>query len=148
MTATAAPAPHRAPDPSATPAVGRNELGVITIDDSVVTKIASRAASEIPDAGAATPRLLGKSLPGAGSLGTRATSLDELPKASAEVDGSVVLIELSISVRWPCSVPAVAQAVRQRVRDRVTELTGLHVAEVTIEVADLVTQLAPPSRVH
>jgi uncharacterized alkaline shock family protein YloU len=128
--------------------VGRNELGVVTIDDSVVSKIAARAASEIPDAGAAAPRVLGKSLPGAGSLGTRATSLDELPKASAEVDGSVVFIELSISVRWPCSVPAVAQSVRQRVSDRVTELTGLHVAEVTIEVADLVTQLAPPSRVH
>lgn len=147
MTATAAPAPHIATDRSATPTVGRNEFGVITIDDSVVSKIASRAASEIPDAGAAAPRLLGKSLPGAGSLGTRATSLTELPKATAEVDGSVVLIELSISVRWPCSVPAVAQAVRQRVRERVTELTGLHVAEVTIEVTNFVTQLTPP-RVH
>ena len=148
MTTTAAPAPLLAPDRSATPALRRNEFGVISIADSVVTKIAARAASEIPDAGAAAPRLLGKSLPGAGSLGTRASSLGELPKAAADVDGSVVFIELSISVRWPCSVPAVAQAVRQRVRDRVTELTGLHVAEVTIAVADLVTQLGPQSRVH
>lgn len=148
MTTTAAQAPHSAPNSSATAAVVHNELGAITIDDSVVIKIASRAASEIPDAGAAAPRLLGRSLSGAGSLGTRATSLTELPKASAQVDGSVVFIELSISVRWPCSVPAVAQAVRQRVRDRVNELTGLHVAEVTIEVTNLVTQPAPRPRVH
>ena len=35
---------------TAPPAAGRNELGTITIDDSVVTKIASRAAAEEPDA--------------------------------------------------------------------------------------------------
>ena len=140
MTATAAAPPL--------PSVGRNELGAITIDDSVVTKIASRAAAEVPDAGAAVPRLLGKSLAGASHLGLRATSLTDLPKTTAHVDGSVVLVDLSISVRWPCSVPAVTQAVRERVRDRVAELTSLHVAEVTIEVTDLVTHLAPPPRVH
>jgi uncharacterized alkaline shock family protein YloU len=128
--------------------VGHTELGTITIDDSVVAKIASHAAAEVPDAGAAAPRLLGKSLPGAGSLGMRATSLTELPKASADVDGSVVAITLSVSVRWPCSVSAVTQAVRQRVRDRVSELTGLRVAEVTIAVTDLVNDTASRPRVR
>lgn len=140
MTATAAAPPQ--------PSVGRNELGVITINDSVVTKIAARAAAEVPDAGAAAPRLLGKSLAGASPLGLRATSLTELPKSSAYVDGSMVFVDLSISVRWPYSIPAVTQAVRDRVRNRVTELTGLHVAEVTIEVTDLVTHLPPAPRVH
>ena len=92
---------------AAPPAAGRTELGAITIDDSVVTKIASRAAAEEPDAGAAAPRLLRKSLAGAGRLGLRDTSLTELPKTSADVDGSTVIVELTISVRWPCSVPAV-----------------------------------------
>ena len=144
MTATTA----SVSESSATPPDGSAERGTITIADAVISKIAARAASEVPDAGAAAPRLLGKSLPGAGSLGTRATSLTDIPKATAEVDGSIVFITLTISVRWPCSVPAVTQAVRQRVQDRVAELTGLHVAEVTIEVADLVTHLAPPPRVH
>jgi uncharacterized alkaline shock family protein YloU len=126
--------------------VGHTELGAITISESVVTAIASRAASEIPDAGAAAPRVLGKSLPGAGLFGTRATSLDTLPKASADVDGSVVLIHLSISVRWPCSVPAVTRAVRQRVRDRVETLTSLRVDEITIDVTSFATHLAPPLR--
>jgi len=34
------------------------------------------------------------------------------------------------------------------VRSRVTELTGLNVAEVTIAVTGLVTHLAPPPRVR
>jgi uncharacterized alkaline shock family protein YloU len=126
--------------------VGRTELGTITISESVVAKLAARAAMEIPDAGAAAPRLLGRSLSGAGGLGVRPTSLTSLPKASAHVDGSVALIRLEVSVRWPASVPAVTTAVREHVRTRVGDLTGLIVAEVTLHVSDLVTDLGPPAR--
>jgi uncharacterized alkaline shock family protein YloU len=123
---------------------GRTELGLISIDDRVVEKMASQAAAEIPDAGAAAPRVLGRSVTGAAALGARTTSLTALPKASAEVDGSVVVLDLSISIRWPSSVPEVASAVREHVRARVSELTGLTVTEVAISVTDLVTRLAPP----
>lgn len=141
------PAPGGEPG-TAEPSIGRNELGTISVDDSVVRKIAARAAVEIPDAGAAAPRLLGKSISGAGALGVRDTSLNGLPKTSARVDGSLVLIELSLSVRWPASIPAVTSAVREHVRTRVQEMTGLVVAEVTITVTDLVTRLPRPSRVR
>jgi uncharacterized alkaline shock family protein YloU len=124
---------------------GRTELGVVSIDDRVVAKLAARAAVEIPDAGGAAPRLLGRSLDGA--LGTRSTSLSSLPKATADVDGSMVVLALQISIRWPASVPATAARVRQHVTDRISELTGLKVTEVQIEVTDLVTHLAPPPRV-
>jgi uncharacterized alkaline shock family protein YloU len=127
---------------------GRTELGMITINDRVVEKMAARAAVEIPDAGAAAPRILGHSVTGAAALGARATSLTALPKASADVDGSVVILELSISVRWPASVPEVTSAVREHVRSRVNELTGLTVAEVSISVPDLVTRLPGPPRVR
>jgi uncharacterized alkaline shock family protein YloU len=126
--------------------VGRTELGMITIDDRVVEKLAAGAAAEIPDAGAAAPRLLGRSVTGPGPLGPRRTSLTALPKASARVDGSVVVLNLWISVRWPAPVPEVSGAVREHVRDRVSELTGLTVIEVAISVTDLVTQLPPPPR--
>ena len=66
---------------------GRNELGTISIADSVVTKIAARAAVENPDAGAAVARMLGRAVPGAGHLGVRGTDLDALPKTTVEVDG-------------------------------------------------------------
>jgi uncharacterized alkaline shock family protein YloU len=128
--------------------VGRTELGMISINDRVVEKMAARAAVEIPDAGAAAPRVLGHSVTGGAAFGARRTSLTALPKASADVDGSVVILDLSISVRWPASVPEVSSAVREHVRSRVSELTGLTVTEVSISVTDLVTQLPPPPRVR
>lgn len=120
---------------------GRTDLGMISINDRVVEKVASRAAAEIPDAGAAAPRVLGRSVTGAAALGARTTSLTALPKASADVDDSIVILDLSISVRWPASVPEVTSAVREHVRSRVNELTGLTVAEVSISVTDLATRL-------
>ena len=129
-------------------APGRNELGMISINDRVVEKTAARAAIEIPDAGAAASRFLGRSMAGASALGARQTSLTALPKASADVDGSLVNLDLSISVRWPASVPEVSSAVRENVQRRVSELTGLTVSEVSISVTALVTQLPAPPRVQ
>jgi uncharacterized alkaline shock family protein YloU len=127
---------------------GRTELGTIAIADSVVSKIAARAAAENPDAGAAAARVLGRAVPAAGHLGLRDTDLAGLPKASVDVDGSKAFLNLEISVRWPASVPAVTDQVRSHLRSRVTELTGLTVEEVHIVVADLATDIAPPPRVR
>ena len=127
---------------------GRNELGTISIADGVVSKIAARAAAENPDAGAATARMLGRAVPGAGYMGVRGTDLEALPKTSVEVDGSKAFVNLEISVRWPASVPEITGQVRRHVRDRVRELTGLDVDEVHIVVADMATDIAPPPRVR
>jgi uncharacterized alkaline shock family protein YloU len=135
------------PPVSGSPA-GRTELGMISIDDRVVEKMAAGAAVEVPDAGAAAPRVLGRSMTGAAALGARQTSLTTLPKATADVDGTIVILDLSISVRWPASVPEVTSAVREHVRSRVSELTGLTVAEVRISVTDLVTRHPAPPRVQ
>lgn len=130
------------------PLAGRNELGRISIADQVVTKIAARAATENPDAGAAAARVLGRAVPGAGHLGVRGTDLSALPKTSVEVDGSKAFITLEIAVRWPASVVEVTGQVRRHVRDRVQELAGLEVDEVHIVVADLATAITPPPRVR
>ena len=146
MTTSTAIQPATPAGPASGP--GRNELGMISINDRVVEKMAARAAIEIPDAGAAASRFLGHSMAGASALGARQTSLTALPKASADVDGSLVNLDLSISVRWPASVPEVSSAVRENVQRRVSELTGLTVSEVSISVTALVTQLPPPPRVQ
>lgn len=125
---------------------GRNELGTISIADTVVSKIAARAAAENPDAGAAAARMLGRAVPGSGHLGVRGTDLQALPKTSVDVDGSKAFVTLEISVRWPASVPDVAGQVRSHVRDRVRELAGLDVDEVHIIIADLATDIVPPPR--
>lgn len=127
---------------------GGNELGKITIADSVVSKIAARAAAENPDAGAATARVLGRAVPGAGYVGLREADLAGLPKASVDVDGSKAFLTLEISVRWPTSVPTVTDQVRSHLRSRIGDLTGLTVEEVHIVVADLVTDISPPPRVR
>jgi uncharacterized alkaline shock family protein YloU len=128
--------------------VGRNEFGTINVGESVVSKVAAHAALEISDAGGAAPRLLGKSLAGASLPGLRDTGLTTLPKTSVRVDGGLALVHLELSVRWPASIPAVTTQVRQHVQQRVSELTGLPVAEVTIKVTDLVTSLGKPARVR
>ena len=128
--------------------MGRNEAGTISISDAAVTKIAARAASEHPDAGAAAARLLGRTLPGAGHLGVRGTDLDALPRTQVEVDRTKAFIRLELAVRWPCSVPEVTAAVREHVRTRLDELVGLSVDEVHVTVLELVTDLSAPPRVQ
>ena len=120
---------------------GRSELGTVSISSRVVQKIAARAVVEIPDAGAATPRVMGRSVTGAHMLGGRQTSLTSLPVAAAEVDGSTAALALSVSIRWPASIPGVSRAVREHVRARISTLTGLEVTEVSITVTDLATRL-------
>jgi uncharacterized alkaline shock family protein YloU len=128
---------------------GRNELGTIKIDDSVVTKIAARAAAENPDAGAAAARMLGRAVPRASQLpGVRGTDLQGLPKTSVMVDGSKAFVTIELAVRWRVSVPEVTEQVRRHVRERVRELAGLEVDEVHIVVADLAVDITPPPRVR
>lgn len=130
-------------------AAGRTEDGTIHISDGVVAKLASRAALEVDDAGAAAPRLLGQdvSRAGLGRLGVRRTALDALPRTHATVDGARAFVRLTISVRYPAPVPHVAREVRERVQERVRQLTGLEVSEVEITVTALATELPKPARV-
>src|SRR5690349_21217485 len=130
------------------PAIGRNEWGTIAVDDDVVGKIAAYAAVEIPDAGAAATRVMGRAVPGGGRLGLRSTDLAALPKTKAEIDGNSTFLSIELSIRWPASVPDTTAQVRQHVRKRVQELAGLTVAEVNITVAALVTTITPPPRVR
>ena len=127
---------------------GRNELGMISIADGVVEKIAAMAATENPDAGAAAARVLGRAMPGAGHLGVRGTDLDALPKTTVEVDGSRAFVNLEIAVRWPAPVDEVSRQVRRHVEERVGELPGLQVDEVHIVISDLATDITAPPRVR
>ena len=128
--------------------VGATELGQISISDTVVAKIAAKAAAENPDVGAPATRVMGIPLPGVGGVGGHDSDLDGLPKTSVEVDGTLAFIELEISVRWPTSVASVIASVRSTVRDRVHEFTGLDVQEVHVTVSDLVTDIPAPPRVR
>jgi uncharacterized alkaline shock family protein YloU len=120
--------------------------GTIAIADAVVAKVAAQAALDVPEAGAAAARMLG-AMPGASRLGIRQSSLSTRPQVSVDIDGSDAYIDLSISVRWPASVPKVTAQVRDRVIASVHELTGLTVSQVRITVTALITD-TPPARVQ
>lgn len=136
-------------EPSGESSIGDTGLGRIDVTDSVVARLAARAAVEVDDVGAAAPRLLGVDLSSGGldKVGVRSSSLGELPSTSATVDGTLAFLELTMSVRYPASVRQVAAAVRSHVRERVGELTGLQVLEVDITVPALVSASARRPRV-
>ncbi|WP_199517294.1 Asp23/Gls24 family envelope stress response protein [Nucisporomicrobium flavum] len=121
------------------PPAGEAELGKITIAAHVVEKIAAGAVLEVPDAGGAAPRMFGHAMPGAGHLGIRRTGPGQLPKVKADVDGLTVYLDLAISTRWPASIGRVSRRVREHVRTRVHELTGLNVTGIRIAVTGLIS---------
>lgn len=129
--------------------VGQTALGTISVTHGVVEKLAARAAVEVDDVGAAANRVLGKELSGAG-LGKlmKTSELGALPACSAQVDGQLAFVELTISVRYPASVRQVAAAVRERVMSRVGQLTGMQIVEVDIVVPSLVRAVPHPPRVR
>ena len=113
-----------------------------------MAKVAAHAAGEVADVGAAAPRLLGRSVSVPSALGGRTSDLAELPKVSAQVDGTFAVLDLEISLRWPCSIQQVTEHLRAHVCERVHQMTGLELDEVNIHVADLLRELPEQPRVR
>lgn len=130
--------------------VGATGGGQIVLKDRVVSRIASRAAGEVDGVGSAAPRLLGMALtaPGLDRLGQRSDDLQALPTVAAQVDGRRVFLTVTASVAYPRPLQDTAQQIRDRVTERLTELTGLEVAEVDVHITALVLPGEPPVRVR
>ena len=129
-----------APGAPAGPAPDPGDRGTLTIADKVVEKVAAQAVSEVDLATGAPRTLLGKRL--------GAADPDRRPRADARVDGDRVGVTVTLAVQWPAPVREVAQNVRQHLTDRVSELTGLTVAEVDVDVPVLVSRRSRPRRVR
>ena len=103
----------------------RENRGRTVIAERVVERIATRAATE---AGAVVG-------PGAGLPGLRGPA--ERPRVTANVRGRMATVRVALGVTYPMPVRATTRAVRDRVRARVGELTGIDVRQVDIAVARL-----------
>ncbi|HEY3687423.1 MAG TPA: Asp23/Gls24 family envelope stress response protein [Streptosporangiaceae bacterium] len=99
--------------------------GRTVIADRVVERIAAHAATE---PGPVTG-------PGTGLPGLRGSALR--PKVSASVSGRVASVRVALGVTYPSPVRAITRRVRDRVRARVWQLTGIDVRQVDIAVARL-----------
>jgi uncharacterized alkaline shock family protein YloU len=112
----------------APPAHDVDERGTTSIAPGVIQKIAGRAASEVRGVEAAEPSALRRFIP-----------FVDAGAADADVGHERAAVDLAISVRYPESVWAKADAVRERVTERVQELTGLRAIRVNVAV----TQITP-----
>ena len=124
--------------------------GQIVLADRVVSRIASRAAREVDGVGSAAPRLLGVALtaPGLDRFGQRSDDLSALPTVVAHVDGRRVFVTVTVSVAYPLPLQDTARKIRQQVCARLTEITGLEVAQVDVHVRALVVPGGPSVRVR
>ena len=105
--------------------------GETIIAPTVVAKIATRAASEVEGVGGVVETGLSRLLPW--SLGDTGPA-----RASAEVGGETVTVDLTVNVLYPQPVASVTNRVRAEVTRRLAELCGLRATEVNIAVPALV----------
>ncbi|MFK0237789.1 Asp23/Gls24 family envelope stress response protein [Streptomyces vinaceus] len=126
----------------ATPGAGRTEVsepagtrGRTSIADTVVVKIAGRAAREVPgvhDMGGGLSRTLGAvrdRVPGGRPNAGRGVKV--------EVGERQAAIDVELVVEYGVPVPDVAREVRENVIGAVERITGLEVVEVNIAVTDV-----------
>ena len=116
------------------------QRGSLRIADRVVEKVAARAVTEVDLATGAPRTLLGRRL--------SEPDPDAPARADARVDGNLVSVSVTLSVRWPAPVRQVAEQVRSHVTSRIGSLTGLEVAEVDVDVPSLLTGRRPEPRVR
>jgi uncharacterized alkaline shock family protein YloU len=127
----------------------QTERGSTTLADTVVTKVASIAAREVPgvyELGGGVARAVG-------SLTQRVGVGDQRSQGVAvEVGQREAAVDLTLVIEYGESIPQVSEAVRSNVIKRVEGITGLAVTEVNIVVNDLYfpgdEQPAEPQRVE
>jgi len=107
--------------------------GRTTIADSVVAKISGIAARKVP--GVYT--LGGGGARALGALRNVVNADDLTQGVKVEVGETQAAADITIVVEYPSPVHAVAAAVRAAVTGAITELVGLEVVEVNVEVNDV-----------
>jgi len=105
------------------------QRGQLELRERAIEKLVTAAAAEVDDVAGPVSRVLGQQVGRA--------DLDGRPSADVTLAGDLVTASVSLSVRWPASVPDVADAVRHRVRERLSTLADLRVDHVDVVVTAL-----------
>jgi uncharacterized alkaline shock family protein YloU len=110
------------------------EKGATTIADTVVTKVASIATSEV----GGVYELGGGAARAVGSVAQRVGLGDQRTQGvSVEVGEKEAAVDLTIVVEYGESIPKLSQQIRDNVTRRIEGITGLTVTEVNVTVNDL-----------
>ncbi len=126
------PAPHAwqltgVPDPAED---GINARGQTVLEEKVIEKIAGQVARDESVAGGSSGGFLG--------IGTHA-DLHARPKVSVELAGNIATLNVEVGMLYPIPLRQATEELRQRIRARVMELTGVEVRHVDIKVSWLTT---------
>lgn len=104
--------------------------GTLTLSEQVIEKIASQSASEVAAAGGESGGFLG--------IGQR-SDLGARPKVDVELRETSADLFISVALPYGMSIRQTTQRVRDRVSQRVEQLTGVAVHRVDVDVAFLVS---------
>lgn len=113
-----------------------DEGGDTTIYQEVVAKIAGIAVREIDGVHRLVPFSAGQQV---SSVARSITGGNEMRNLGVrvEVGAEETAVDVRIVTGYGASIPAVAEAIRRNVADRIEGMTGLQVVEVNIDVVDL-----------
>ncbi|MFD3699652.1 Asp23/Gls24 family envelope stress response protein [Streptomyces sp. NPDC058646] len=99
------------------------ERGATVIPDKVVARIAARAAREaLAGQTGATPARLGLAA----------------PRSTVAVSGGSARLGLSLDLPYPIDIAGASREVQHYVGERVAQLTGMRITEVTVTIQQLV----------
>ena len=117
-----------------------SDLGTTTIQDSVVTAIIGMAADEVegvvPSHGGV--RLPGDTSPTVGEFVDNITGGTSRTRGLSVDVGDRQAADITVNLAYGHSIPQLTKAVRERIIERVENLTGLEVTEVNIQVNDVI----------
>jgi uncharacterized alkaline shock family protein YloU len=119
----------------------QSDLGTTTIQDAVVSAIVGIAAEEVDGVASSHggTRLPGDSSPTVGEFVDNITGgAGRTRGLSVDVGERQAAADVTVNVEYGRSIAQVTQAVRERVIERVQNLTGLEVTEVNIQVNDVI----------
>lgn len=112
-----------------------SEHGQTRVSEEVVAKIAGLAVREVPGVRSLVPFGAGQ------TLSSLASQLRGNDMKGLGIHVEVGTIEVAVDVRivadYGLSIPYIAEQIRENLALRVTEMTGLRLKEVNIEVVDL-----------
>jgi uncharacterized alkaline shock family protein YloU len=119
----------------------QSDRGTTIIQDAVVTAIVGMAAQEVEDVAMSHggTRLPGDTSPTVGEFVDNLTGGSSRTRGlSVEVGEQQAAVDMTVNVSYGRSIPQLTKAVRERVIERVQNLTGLEVTEVNITVNDVI----------
>lgn len=127
--------PDIAADTSGPAMVPAAERGQLSVQPRAVEKIAIHAAATVDTVGGTARRLLGV------TIGSDQT--DAKPRVEVDLNGMVGTARVRLSLSYPTPIRGACQQVRAAIREQVTQMTGVDLAQIDVHVTSLHRPTSP-----